>query len=255
MRKALTFAAAIALVSTQAFAAYIVVLKDGTRYKAKSKWTTVGSKATITLENGQTLQINTTDIDAAKSEQVSKLGLGDVGIIGVEQANPQQAPAQQPSLGSTVRLRKPPTQPTTPAVSRPVPSTGAAPAPAPALAANPGILNSQIIGKFERAYENLGIFEHKIVSTGANSMRADLTADSEDRVFNAISATSFLMVRNAGVDGARIDTIELFMKTTTGGSSGHFQMNRQDAESLDKKALTLQEYFVRKVIFSASAED
>ena len=36
MRKALTFAAAIALVSTQAFATYIVVLKDGTRYKAKS---------------------------------------------------------------------------------------------------------------------------------------------------------------------------------------------------------------------------
>ena len=213
----------------------------------------MGSKATITLENGQTLQINTSDIDAAKSEQVSKLGLGDVGIIGVEQANSQQTPAQQPSLGSAIRLRKPPTQSTTPAVSRPVPSTGAA--PAPALAANPGILNSQIIGKFERAYENLGIFEHRIVSTGANSMRADLTADSEDKVFNAISATSFLMVRNAGVDGARIDTIELFMKTTTGGSSGHFQMNRQDAESLDKKALTLQEYFVRKVIFSASAED
>ncbi len=248
MRKALIFAAAIALVSTQAFAAYIVVLKDGTRYKAKSKWTTDGTKATITLENGQTLRINASDIDVVKSDQVSKLGLGDVSIIGVEQMNEQQAPSRQPSLGSAVRLRKQPTQAST---AQP-PSAASATAPTqrtPTLSATPGVLNSQVIEKFERAYENLGIFEHKIVSTGANSMRADLTADSEDKVFNAISATSFLMMRNAGVDGARIDTIELFMKTTTGGSSGRFQMNRQDAESLDKKAMTLQEYFVRKVIF------
>ncbi len=246
MRKTLTFAAVIALVASQAFAAYIVVLKDGTRYKAKSKWTTVGGKATITLENGQTLQVNSSDIDVAKSDEVSKLGLGDVGIIGVEQANPQHAPPKQPSLGDAIRLRKPPTQTaTTPATAPPV----AASTTTPALAPSPGALNSQVTEKFERAYENLGIFEHKIVSTGANSLRADLTADNEDKVFNAISATSFLMVRNAGVTGARIDIVELFMKTTTGGSSGRFQMTREDAESLDKKALTLQEYFVRKVIF------
>jgi hypothetical protein len=243
MRKALTFAAAIALVSTQAFATYIVVLKDGTRYRAKSKWTTVGSKATITLESGQTMQINASDIDVVKSDQVSKLGMGDVGIIGTEQQSQQQAPSQQPSLGSAVRLRKPTAQVATPVTATPTPSAG------PAVSSTPGTLSSEVLDKFVRAYENVGVFEHELKSTGASSMRADLTVDSEDKVFNAISATSFLMIRNAGVDGVQIETIDLFMKTTTGGSSGRFQMTRKDAEALDKKVMTIPDYFVRKVIF------
>ena len=38
-----------------------------------------------------------------------------------------------------------------------------------------------------------------------HSLRAELTADNEEKVFNAISATSFLVVRNAGVPGAQVD--------------------------------------------------
>jgi hypothetical protein len=57
------------------------------------------------------------------------------------------------------------------------------------------------------------------------------------------------MVRNAGVDKARIDMVELFMKTTTGGSAGRFQMSRADAEALDKRTVSQQDYFVRKVIY------
>jgi len=41
------------------------------------------------------------------------------------------------------------------------------------------------------------------------------------------------MVRNAGVAGAQIDVVELFLKTTTGGAAGRFQMTRADAESLE----------------------
>ena len=103
--------------------------------------------------------------------------------------------------------------------------------------------------KFGRAYENVGIFEQSIKATGLHSLRAELTADSEDKVFNAISATSFLMVRNAGVPGVQVDMVELFMKTTTGGAAGRFQMSREDARALDTKAVSLQEYFVRKVLY------
>ena len=85
------------------------------------------------------------------------------------------------------------------------------------------------------------------VSPGAG--RADLTADSEDKVFNAISATSFLMVHNAGVPGADIKMVELFMKTTVGGSAGRFQMTKADAQALDSKQISQQEYFVRHVIY------
>jgi hypothetical protein len=88
-----------------------------------------------------------------------------------------------------------------------------------------------------------------VTSTGARSIRAEMTLDTEERVFNAISAASFLMVRNAGVSGVQLDLVELYMKTTNGGAAGRFQMTRADAEAIDKRTISQQEYFIRKVIY------
>lgn len=245
MRKALIVFAFTTLAATQAFATYIVVLKDGTRYTAKSKWTVTNGKALVTLENGQTLQLDPSLIDAPRSEQMTKVGLANANVIDLNPNMPQSttAPAQ-PSLGSQIKLRRPrqeesaaPAVPPVTAPSTPAPISGS------------GTMAAEVLDKFERAYENVGIFEKKITSSGAHSLRAELTVDTEERVFNAISATSFLMVRNAGVESAQIDMVELFMKTTTGGAAGRFQMNRADAEALDKHTLSQQDYFIHKVIY------
>jgi hypothetical protein len=228
----------VSLFAFQALAAsYFVVLKDGTRYEAKGKPVVKDGRALITLVSGQTLAVDPNQIDAAKSEEVTKYNGGQVLAQG--QA-PTPAPASQPSsLGSAIRLRKGPETP--------------APAPAPVTPPpNPGgepNLRSDVTQKFERAYENVGIFEHKVTPTGAHSLRAELTADSEEKVFNAISATAFLAVRDAGTTGVRIDLVELFMKTTTGGSAGRFQMSREDAVALDSKQISKEDYFVKKVIY------
>ena len=240
MRKALLFVLAT-LVAVPSFAKYIVVLKDGTRYQAKGKWTVVKGRAIVQLENGQSLQLDPSLIDAAASEQLTKIGMANANVIDLNPAATasQQRP-QGPSLGDSVKLRRnQPQQQPAPAVksSAPAPVTGA------------GQMSPEVLEKFDRAFENVGIFEKKITSSGANSIRAELTVDTEDRVFNAISATSFLMVRNAGVDKAQIDMVELFMKTTTGGSAGRFQMSRADAEALDRRTVSQQDYFVRKVIY------
>ena len=95
----------------------------------------------------------------------------------------------------------------------------------------------------------MGIFEHTLSATGPHSLRAELTTDNEEKVFNAISASSFLIVRNAGVAGAQVDMVELFMKTTMGGAAGRFQMSRADAQTLDSKQMSREEYFIRKVIY------
>ncbi|HYC90940.1 MAG TPA: hypothetical protein VEO54_17105 [Thermoanaerobaculia bacterium] len=241
MRKTALFALAL-LVALPAFAKYIVVLKDGTRYQAKAKWTMVKGKAIVQLENGQSLQLDPSFIDVAASEQLTKIGMANANVIDLNPAATAAQPRQTgPSLGESVKLRRNQPQP--------------APAPAPAtttvapIVTGPGAISQEVIDKFDRAFENVGIFEKKISPTGAHSLRAQLTVDTEDRVFNAISATSFLMVRNAGVDGARIDMVELFMGTTTGGSAGRFQMTRADAEALDKRTISQQDYFVRKVIY------
>lgn len=242
MKKALTIVALTTLAALPAFARYIVVLKDGTSYAAKAKWTISNGKAIVQLENGQSLQLDPALIDVRRSEQMTRVGMANANIIDLTpNAGPAPAPKQQqPSLGDTIKLRRPqsqPQQPAAPATAVPAPNAGS------------GQMSSEVIEKFDRAFENLGIFEKKITSIGSRGLRAEVTVDTEDRVFNAISATSYLMMRNAGVEGAQIDVVELFMKTTTGGAAGRFQMSRADAEALDKKTISQQEYFVRKVIY------
>lgn len=234
MRKLLILLGTL-LVSTQAFATYYIVLKDGTQLRARQKWTVVNGKAIVQLEGGGTMALDPNTIDAAKSEETTKMGGG--AVLAVEQTS--TAPVGQKSgLGGAFKLRKLPADAQSTATNT-----------APVVAPTGPMLSSEVLNKFERAYENVGIFEHKIIPTGAHSLRAELTADNEEKVFNAISATSFLIVRNAGVSGAQVDSVELFMKTTTGGSSGRFQMNRDDAGALDNKALTREEYFIRKVLY------
>lgn len=245
MRKTLTIVAFTILVAANALATYTIVLKDGTRYKAKAKWTVVNGKALIALESGQTLQLDPSLIDVAQSERLTKMGITDATVFTLT-PEPQTTTraATGSSLGSSVKLRKLPGQETAPAKPAPVATTTT---PAPVTRA--GAVSDQILDKFRRAYENVGIFEQDVKSTGGGSLRAELTADSEEKVFNAISATSFLLIRNAGVVGPDLEMVELFMKTTNGGAAGRFQMTRADAEALDKKTISQQEYFVRKVLY------
>src|SRR5262249_8382402 len=207
----------------------------------KQKWTMSNGKAVVQLEGGGTMTLDPTTIDVDKSEQTTKMGGASVFATVDQTTTATPQPQAQPGLGGAFKLRKLPTD----ASQNTAPATNTAPIPTPT---GPQ-LSSEVLNKFERAYENVGIFEHKIVSTGPHSLRAELTANNEEKVFNAISATSFLIVRNAGVPGVQVDQVELFMRTTTGGSSGRFQMTRDDATSLDNKSMTREEYFIRKVLY------
>lgn len=245
MKKALTLFVFAAFVATQSFATYIVVLKDGTKYAAKAKWTVVNGKAIVQLENGQSLQLDPALIDVARSEQMTKIGMANANVVDLDAGLSKPAPKQeQPSL-SNIKLRprkienhKAPAAPAT------APANTVAGAPA-----GEGGLSTEVLNKFELAYENVGIFDRSVTSTSPRTIRAELTVDTEERVFNAISATSYLMVRNAGVPGIAIDTVELFMKTTSGGAAGRFQMTRADAQAINQRTISQQDYFVKKVIY------
>ena len=248
MKKSLVLFAAAACLAAHAFAAsYWVVLRDGTRYQAKAKPTINGTRATIQMESGGTLVVDASQIDAAKSEEMTRLGGGQV--IALERTTSGTAAAQTTtsSLGSQIRLRK----------LTPQPQAAAATQPANAIAATPATgaeVPPGVIEKFTRAFESAGVFEHKINSISKSAIHCELTADSEDKVFNVLSAAAFLVIHNAGVPAAQLDMVEIFMKTTTGGSSGRFQMTQADAQALYAGGIgpdrpKLQDYFIRKVIY------
>ena len=211
MKKMLGVVVLSILAATQLSAAYIVVLKDGTQYKAKQRWTVTDGKALLQLESGSVLQLDPNMIDVAKTNEVNKLGLGDVKVLGRESRAPGAASQTDTSLGSSLKLRKPaaPAGAATPQ-SQP-PARPVVPAGRPGQG-----VGFETISKFEAAYENVGIFEHEVVSDSAGKIRADLIADTEDRVFGAITATAYFMIGLPATGGAHIESVELFMRTTTG---------------------------------------
>lgn len=230
------------LVAAQSFGSYWVVLRDGTRYEAKSRPAVVNGRAMVNLTAGQVLQLDGNQIDFAKSDEMTRNGGMQVMSLGQPAAAPTK---QSSSLGSSIRLRKA-IPPAAAANAAAAPAT-AAPV-APPVATGGSALGSDVLDKFERAYENVGIFEHKLSSSG-RIIRAEIVTDNEEKVFNALSATAFLLVRNAGMSGVQVDQVDLFMKQTTGGAAGRFQMTREDAQALDAKTISREEYFVRKVLY------
>lgn len=238
MKKILAFSTLLFISSSAGFASYIVVLTNGTRQIAREHWTVVNGKAIIHKEDGTTLQLDPSIIDVAKTEEVNRSGMGDVKIIATEQPTirPQ---AQQSPLGSYTKLRKPvpasaPKATSPAAPSAPVPSDG-------------GGVSSDGISRFQSAYENVALYDAKITSPAPRTLHVELTADTEDQVFKAISATAY--VHDHLPAPATVDTVELFMKTVNGGSAGRFKMSRQDAAAIVAKKMTWQDYFVHNVLF------
>ncbi len=176
MKKTLTALACTLLLSAPAFAEYIVVLKTGTRYTATEKWTVVNGKAIVKLRNGQSLQLDPALIDVAKSEQLTKLGMANANVIDLNAKTPARQGQQQPSLGSQIRLRRPGQQQPAQEPVAPKPSA------TPAVTGGTGVMSSQVIDKFQRAYENVGIFEHKVEGNGGRGLLLRLIAAQLDRV-------------------------------------------------------------------------
>ncbi|MGH9458287.1 MAG: hypothetical protein ACRD2J_11695 [Thermoanaerobaculia bacterium] len=236
MRKTLAFVLFGALAASAALADYTVVLKDGRRFQAKEKWKIVQGKAIVELTSGTRLQLNPSLIDAAASEAATKSGLGDVTVL---QSGPSPSsappPPEKPSLGSLVTLRSADQdeQPERPARED------------EARSQSNLKLDFTVSSKFKAAFENVGLFDARLSASAPTRIRIDVTADNEDQVFKAISATSFIF---ANVP-SNYDTVELFMKTNNGGSSGRFQMSLEDARALANKQIEWYDYYIRNVIF------
>ncbi|MBW3670573.1 MAG: hypothetical protein KY432_02745 [Acidobacteria bacterium] len=236
MRNTLMIAISILLAASALAADYTVVLRDGTTYKATEKWKVVDGQALITLEGGTQIRLDPRLIDVDRTEQANRLGLGDARLIKVEERTPAAQP-QQRSLGSVTTLRrddqdKPPTTET----SRP--SIEATPLPSAAA------VSKETVSKFQRAYDNVGLFGAKVEPIRDDALRISLTTNNEDEVFKAISATAFMI---SNLD--EIEQVQLLMATLNGGSAGKFEMSRTDAKALTGKHISWQSYYVQKVLY------
>ncbi len=239
-------AAFFLLMPVLSFASYTIVMRDGQRYRAKEKWKVVNGKASFTLENGQSMSLDPKLIDQAASEKVNTQSLGGARVIATSQA-PVESKATPSPLGS-ITIKPAAGASSTKA---PPPSTSAPPPSAAAGSASGATnLSNNVVQLFSQAYENVGLFDAKVIGNGPNRLHITMTADNEDQVFKAISATAFMMTKVQGATQERVETIDLFLMTINGGSGGRFQMSQADATELAQDTQNKwKDYFIRKVIF------
>ncbi|MGK2856704.1 MAG: hypothetical protein ACSLFQ_05800 [Thermoanaerobaculia bacterium] len=241
-------AAFFLLMPVLSFASYTVVMRDGQRYRAKEKWTIVNGKAIFTLENGQSMSLDPKLIDQAESEKVNAQALGGARVLATSQAPNDPKPQSSSPLGSiTIK----PTAGTTTGTKTTAASSTKSGSPSVAGSATGSTnLSNNVVQLFSQAYENVGLFDSKVTGNGPNRLHITMTADNEDQVFKAISATAFMMTKVPGATQEKVEIIDLFLTTINGGSGGKFQMTQADAADLAQDTQSKwKDYYIRKVIF------
>jgi hypothetical protein len=231
--------ATLVLIVSSAFA-YVVKLRDGTLVFARAPYTVKGDQAIITLENGNVTQIALEKVDVPGTVQYNKENFGNVVAIEAPEEKPKQLPTAPPRsnnpLGDMIRQR---------GTRMGLPTPGPAVSASTTGAKSGDAVDSVYQSVFTRVFEGTGINQFRVTSARGNT-RVLATADSEQAVFNTLSASA-RAISDAVAQG-RSAPVEIVLTASTGESAGSFEMTPSQAKSLVDRTLTVQEYFVRNVI-------
>lgn len=231
---------AIFLFASAAFG-YVIKLKDGSLVFARAPYTVKGKRAIITLESGTVTQIELDKIDVPGTEKYNKENFGNVIRIDAPEEAPKQLPTPVPRssrpLGDLVRQRQSELGPPTPG---PAPATGSG------SAEGRGTVDPAVQAAFSRIFEETSISRYRM-SIDRGKTRLSATVNSEQEVFNVVAASARAIMEAAS--RGRPATIEIVLTTAPGAPAGTFEMTPEQARLLASRATTVQDYFVRNVIF------
>ena len=222
--------------------AYVIKLKDGSLVFARAPYTVKGKRAIITLENGTVTQIDLDKIDAAGTEKYNKENFGNVISIDAPEEKPKQLPTPVPRssrpLGDLVRQRQ---------TGLGLPTPGAAASTGPSAAAETRqSVDAGVQAAFSRVFDETGIARYRLTSDHGKT-RLTATANSEQEVFNVIAASARAITEAAS--RGRAVTVDLVITTASGDPAGTLEMTPEHAKLLASRGTTVQDYFVRNVIF------
>ncbi len=237
-------------------AAYIVVLKDGSRIEAREAYVIEGDKAIITLQSGTETFIDASEIDVPRTEEANQANLGSVLVL--EDGEFVSKSVRQG--GETTRRERVSDLIERGDISMRSGSRtdlGDASDSAPAVSASTTLeqfdrrplRNIELSTAIKTAFQDRGL-ERVAVYQGTDAERAfiELTADSEASVFRGleVAAEVLLAVRELFPDECSL--FELLMATANRQRAGEFELTPEIAESLQGSA-DAASVFVRHVRF------
>lgn len=224
-----------ALLLARAAAAYVVVLKDGSKILARAKYEVKGANALITLENGNITAIPLSKVDVPESEAYNK----KIGGNAIELEGAQNAEiAPPPSSSKAVRLQSYIKQNNT-QMNLPQRSAAAAAKPEPK---EPGG-DPFVVREAARIFGADGITQYKV----AAGPKVTIVAENEDGVFKVMLAAARLAQDLTATGKARELQVEIV--AVNGSDAGRFKMSAESVKDLTEGSMTASEFFINNVIF------
>ena len=222
--------------------AYVVKLKDGSLIFARSPYTVKGKRAIITLENGTVTQIDADKIDVPGTVKYNKENFGNVVALDTPQEKifqlPTPVPQSKAALQDLVRKRG--------GLDRPTPNTSAPPPDAASGSSDSWQADPIVRAAFSHIFDGAGLTQYRVTSNRGKT-RVLATANSEQAVFNTLSATARAIVDAA--ERGRTTPVELVLTTGSGEAAGTFEISPAQAKLLVDRGVTVQDFFVKNVIF------
>jgi hypothetical protein len=229
-------------------AGYVVILKNGHKIRCKEPMQIEGDLAIITVATGTVTSYPLDQIDLIETERYNQQGYGDALEIEELAVYNDIIPTPTPrvSLGRFVTLDS--------MERNPELKTTLAPTPTP----TPGIRlqtypyhDDRVTRAFEKVFDDEKLYlYHTSGGTNPDHFFVQAVTDSEDQVFHALEVVcrAFFLIRQADAEIAP-NVVELQMVQTSRKPAGTFRITPTDAEALLDGSVSVQNFYIRNVIF------
>lgn len=246
MRKLFVTVLALMLVSvTVAASGYVVILKNGSKIRAKEPMQIKGDQAIVTLINGTMTSLPLAQVDLVATERYNQLGFGNAILLeGVGEGTPVPTPTPTPPLGTTGKLRDLGVRlgrQTTPTPT-PTPSIGLKAAKYP---------NDQVTEAFTQLFDKKHLYLYKTsVGTRPDVFFVQVITDSQREVFHALKtiAEAYALIHELESQIAP-KMVEVQLVTSVNKPAGTFRITPEQANQLASGQVTPAAFYLKHVIF------
>ena len=245
MKRVIIFSVFVGLLASQAFALYVIVLRNGSRVVAKEKYQVKGATAVFTTKIGTVTSLPLSQVDVAATEKLNALNLGDAQTLdwvdNDQQAKPTPTPT--PPVAGVGKIK--------PGIAK---TEGFAARPTP----TPGIMfheNHYRDAKVEEAFEQgLESYHLYLNRTSAGTQPAylfiEIQVNGQPETLRALQAvcTTYKVLADKAPDRLP-ERVEVQMLNESGREAGVFRLSIADATELVSGKVTPESFFVQHVIF------
>jgi len=244
VKRVVLFGVILLLGAQQAFAVYVVILRNGDRVVAKEKYQVKGPNAVFMTKIGTWTSIPLSQIDVAATERVNGQGLGDAQLLEwVDAKKPVPTPTPTPAVSSLGRIK---------AGVAAREGTAARPTPTPGVMfREKQFRDAQVDQAFQQGLESYHLYLYRTsVGTEPGYLFLEIQVNGQHetlKALQAVAATYQLLVQKAP-DRAP-ERVEVQMLNESGKEAGVFRLSPADAADLVGGKVTPENFYIQHVIF------